>query len=95
MDDHFIHWLAHELTATLATPMIHNRRLHASRVFITAFIDKLTDIPAEEWSEIRNLLRSWEAQRAINGVPLPRDKATLDWLEAITGTIDGIIDTGP
>jgi hypothetical protein len=88
----FIAWLAQDLAGVLATPAASGQRLRASRRFIETFTAQLRDIPANERQYIGNLLHSWYRKKQIDGYTIPRDDKTMDWLEAIVGTIDGIIE---
>ena len=38
------------------------------------------------------LLTKWEHQKAIDGHQIPRDDETMDWMEEIVGSIDGLIE---
>jgi hypothetical protein len=87
----FTSWLAQELFVVLTTPIEEEQRLNATRHFIAVFVDKLKEIPAHKRQQIVDFLRRWEAQKAIAGKKIPNDKATTDWLEGITGTLDGIL----
>ncbi len=89
----FIAWLAQDLAGVLTTPAANDQRLRASRTFIKTFATQLRDIPANERQYIGNLLHSWYRKKQIDGYTISRDDETMDWLEAIVGTIDGIIET--
>ena len=88
----FTTWLTQELFAVLTTPIEEDQRLNATRHFISVFVDKMKEIPDHKRHQIIALLRQWEAQKAIAGKKIPNHKATTDWLEGITGTLDGILD---
>jgi hypothetical protein len=92
VDKAFTTWFAQELFLVLTTPIEEQQRLNATRQFIAVFVDKIKEIPHHERQQVVGLLRRWEGQKAIEGKKIPTDKATTDWLEGITGTLDGILD---
>jgi hypothetical protein len=88
----FIEWLAQDLAGVLMTPTTNDQRLLASRTFIATFAARLRDVPANERQYIGDLLHSWYRKKQIDGYTISRDDETMDWLEAIVGTIDGVIE---
>jgi hypothetical protein len=89
------HWIAHELTIVLNTPIAANQRLQATQAFLAAFEQRVKDLPRSKRRTIGRLLRHWERQKAIPGMSVPRDDETMDWFEEITGTIDGMLEAEP
>jgi hypothetical protein len=92
MDDTFIRWLATELAAVLTTPVAGNQRRRRCGTFTASLVTKLPDIPMPERRQLIALLRKWEHQKAIDGYQIPRDDETMDWMEEIVGSIDGLIE---
>ena len=90
MEDTFIRWLASELAAVLTTPVARNQRRQRCSIFIASLVKKLPDMP--ERREMMALLTKWEHQKAIDGHQIPRDDETMDWMEEIVGSIDGLIE---
>jgi hypothetical protein len=92
MGDMFIRWLASELAAVLTTPVARNQRQQRCGAFIASLVKKLPDMPMPERREMMALLTKWEHQKAIDGHQIPRDDETMDWMEEIVGSIDGLIE---
>ena len=92
MDDTFVRWLASELAAALTTPVARNQRQRRCGAFIASLVQKLPDMPMPGRREMMTLLTKWEHQKAIDGHQIPRDDQTMDWMEEIVGSIDGLIE---
>lgn len=93
LSDAFIIWMGQELVRILHTPINEERRLQATRLFISTFVEKAAEVDPSEQAQILRLLYVWEREKSIAGASIPNDKATTDWMEAITGTLEGILAT--
>jgi hypothetical protein len=91
LDNDFILWLSQQLSLILRTPIRKDERLQATGQFMDEFIARAAHIAPSEYEHILNLIMDWMSRKYIDNNPIPSDKATLDWLEAIMGTIDGIL----
>ncbi len=91
-DELLIHWLADELATVLMIPITSDRRLAATRALISTFAVKFAAVPNLNRSAITDVLDTWVQTKRIDVFPVPRDDETIDWLEEIVGTIEGIIE---
>lgn len=87
----FIDWMEQALFDILSTPVENEMRLVKTRAFIDAIISELAATSSERHKHIRDLIYHWHKQEYINGWYIHNNKEAKDWLEAIFGTIDGII----
>jgi hypothetical protein len=85
--------MGQEFVRILHTPIDEEQRLQATHQFISTFVEKVAEVDPSEQAQILRLLQVWEHEMSIAGANIPNDKATTDWMEAVTGTLEGILAT--
>jgi hypothetical protein len=93
LSDAFIVWMGQEFVRILHIPIDEEQRLQATRQFIPVFVEKVAEVYPPEQAQVLRLLHVWEHEKSIAGASIPKDKATMDWMEAIIGTLEGILAT--
>jgi hypothetical protein len=93
LSDAFVVWMSQEFVRILHTSIDEEQRLQTTRQFISTFVEKVAEVDPLEQAQILRLLQMWENEKSIAGANIPNDKATMDWMEAITGTLEGILTT--
>jgi hypothetical protein len=91
MHDPLVQWIAAEVEAILVIPTAHQERDQRIRIFLVQFAEKMATIPNVNRESLLHVLWSWYDRKAIDGYVIPTDDETMDWLEELVGTMDGIL----
>jgi hypothetical protein len=91
--DDILPWLAKSLASVIVMPIEGEQRTEASRALIMAFNDRVSLLSSDEQNYLISILDRWIRSGQIEGYSIPSDKETYAWMEALVGTMLGILET--
>jgi hypothetical protein len=91
--DDILPWLSESLADVIVLPIEGEQRTEASRALISTFNDRVSILPPDEQSHLIAVLDRWIRSGQIEGYSIPTDKETYAWMEALVGTMLGILET--